>query len=308
VTTAELVGAGITKARIRLLVRRKVLIPVARGIYAQAAAVERLDWAGAHQERFLRLAAALVTLGPQATGSHHDAALVHGMALLERVPADIAISRPIGSGGSRTGSIGIRMHTTWLPEGHVVASKAMRITSPARTVVDLARTVSFRSGVVTADSALNAGLTSKAELNSLIKVCARWPGIERARQVVDFSDRRSESPFESIARVAFRDGGLPKPELQVEVGGYEYIGRADFFWPRFRTIAEADGALKYADPDRAREQLRRDARLREAGFEVVHFTWRELIVTPDRVVNAIWSAFRRGAVLRAAERGATRIP
>jgi hypothetical protein len=51
------------------------------------------------------------------------------------------------------------------------------------------------------------------------------------------------------------------------------VGRVDFLWEG--TIGEADGALKYADPQRAIAQLRRDARLRTAGFEVVHFTWDE---------------------------------
>ena len=78
------------------------------------------------------------------------------------------------------------------------------------------------------------------------------------------------------------------------MGGGRAIGRVDFLWEEHRTIAEADGAAKYADPGLARQQLRRDAELREAGFEVVHFTWRDLTVTPDKVVRSIRAAFRRG--------------
>src|SRR5579859_2492942 len=116
----------------------------------------------------------------------------------------------------------------------------------------LARTTPYRSGVVTAGCALHLGKTTKDELNAVIATCGRWPGVMRARRVVEFSDGRAESPFESIARVAFRDGGLPPPELQVWVGGDGGpVGRADFLWRHHRTLAEADGALKYADPDRA---------------------------------------------------------
>ena len=186
----------------------------------------------------------------------------------------------------------------------MVVRGGVPVTSVARTVVDLARTTPFRSGVVLADSALHAKKTSEAELLAVAAGCTRWPGIGRARQVIEFSDGRSESPFESIARVAFRDGGLPPPELQVWVGGEHRgaIGRADFLWREHRTIAEADGALKYADADRARRQLRRDADLREAGFEVVHFTWHELTTAPDQVIEAVRAAFRRASVLRSAER------
>ena len=120
--------------------------------------------------------------------------------------------------------------------------------------------------------------------------------------MVGFSDARSESAFESISRVAFRDGGLPPPELQVWVGGEDGpVGRVDFLWREHRTVAEADGALKYANPDRARRQLRRDADLRAAGFEVVHFSWADLTLAPDQVIQAIRAAFRRAGALRAAE-------
>ena len=74
----------------------------------------------------------------------------------------------------------------------------------------------------------------------------------------------------------------------------EVIGRADFLWRRYRTIGEADGALKYQNPARARAQLERDARLRAAGYEVVHFTWPEITRAPAQVVDAIQVAFRRG--------------
>ena len=68
-----------------------------------------------------------------------------------------------------------------------------------------------------------------------------------------------------------------------------------FYWKQYRTIAEVDGALKYADPDRARAQLRRDSLLRDDGFEVVHFTWQQITQTPEQVALSIRKAFRRGA-------------
>jgi hypothetical protein len=182
----------------------------------------------------------------------------------------------------------------------VTVREGIPVTTVARTVVDLARTMSFRSGVVVADSALHEAKTSAAELHAVIDDCPRWPGIGRARQVAAFSHPHAESPFESIARVAFRDGGLPPPVLQAWVGsGWgRMIGRVDFLWAEHGTIAETDGAMKYADPDRARQQLRRDAELRRAGFEVVHVTWPELLSDPDRVIRSIMAAFARYAALR----------
>ena len=63
----------------------------------------------------------------------------------------------------------------------------------------------------------------------------------------------------------------------------------------YRTIGEADGAFKYQTPARARAQLERDARLRAAGYEVVHFTWPEITRVPAQVVDSIQVAFTRSA-------------
>ena len=98
------------------------------------------------------------------------------------------------------------------------------------------------------------------------------------------------------SRAAFHVHGLPPPELQVWVGDAdERAARVDFLWRKYRTIAEADGAIKYERPARALAQLNRDARLRAAGFEVVHFTWPEITRVPGQVVDAIRAAFRQPA-------------
>ena len=69
----------------------------------------------------------------------------------------------------------------------------------------------------------------KLELSSVLAACASWPGVRRVRRVLEFSDQRSESVLESCARVTFDERGLPPPELQVNIGGDEIIGRVDFF-------------------------------------------------------------------------------
>ena len=84
--------------------------------------------------------------------------------------------------------------------------------------------------------------------------------------------------------------------MQVWVGGNGLvIGRADFLWAKHRTIAEADGAGKYMTQGRAQAQLRRDAELRDAGFEMVHFTWEEIVRAPAQVAASIRAAFQRAA-------------
>jgi hypothetical protein len=172
--------------------------------------------------------------------------------------------------------------------------------TPARTVIDLARSLDFQAGVVAADSALHQKLTTQEELRSVLAACPLRSGIRRATEVVEFADGLAESPLESIARVVFRDCGLPPPALQVWLGGTtEPAARVDFYWKKYRTIVEVDGAVKYTDPLRASNQLRRDAVLRADGFEVVHFGWAEITENPAFVVASIKAAFRRHMTISA---------
>ena len=59
-----------------------------------------------------------------------------------------------------------------------------------------------------------------------------------------------------------------------------------------------DGKAKYREDRRnVTWQLKRDARLRDAGFEVVHFTWAEIMYAPEQVIARIRAAFTRAARL-----------
>jgi hypothetical protein len=228
--------------------------------------------------------------------------VIHDLDVLGRIPDGVVdLTRPPGT-GSKSGRGGVRMHTAALPSDHRTLLRGIPVTSVARTVVDVARTSSFAAGVITADSALRGQRVTRAGLESVIQACPRWPGIAGAREVAAFADGRSESALESLARALFHQHGLPAPDLQVWVGDDEVIGRVDFLWQAYRTVGEADGALKYSNRQVAVAQLRRDARLRDAGFEIVHFTWDEILRTPDEVVAALRRAFHRGAARRPTRR------
>jgi Protein of unknown function (DUF559) len=252
------------------------------------------DQTGGHALRVI--AEVLATGQSRVVGSHESAAVIHGLDLIGNPSARlVTVTRSTRHAGSRSGRPGIKVYAADLPSHHVVVKDGVPVTSVARTVVDLARVGSFAEGVVVADSALRMGKVTVAGIETVIAECERWPGARRARRVLEFSDGRAESALESIGRVAFHEHGLPPPELQIWVGADDLgtIGRADYLWPEHRTVAEADGAAKYAAPGRAISQLNRDARLRDAGFEVVHFTWQEITMAPRQVVDRIRVAFAR---------------
>jgi Protein of unknown function (DUF559) len=247
-------------------------------------------------EHILRAAAAVIRFGGGAALSHRSAAVLHGIELLTRPGNDITITGRPGCG--RKGPSHVHLYTTPLRPSEVTRKLGLPVTTAARTVIDLARTLTFVDGVAAADSAIRKGLTSKPDLRTAAAACTGWRGVVRAHRVIEFASGLAESVLESIARVTFDAVGLPAPRLQVWIATAdgEVIGRVDFYWEQHKTIAEVDGALKYEqDPSRAKAQLRRDKRLREAGYEVVHFTWAEITGRPEEVAASIRAAFRAAA-------------
>jgi hypothetical protein len=173
-------------------------------------------------------------------------------------------------------------------------------TTTARTLVDLARELPIREAVVTADHALQLGVDPD-ELCIVLDRQSRWPGVRRARETIAFADPRSESALESIARATFAAADLPAPVLQASFWtGHAWMPeRVDFWWPDFRTVAEADGLAKY-DGDTAeerRQQLRRshlrDQRLADRDVEVVHFGWEDVVGDTGALIHRLRSAFAR---------------
>jgi predicted transcriptional regulator of viral defense system len=288
-TVAEWRNAGISERRLKSLIHAGSLTRVRHGVYATRSAIEYAAF-NARRGQALQVAAVGSVVGRDAVASHHSAALMYGIDLLSQPKEIVTMTRPSTKRSSRPRSDGIIFHTADLPPGHVTSLYGLLVTTASRTVIDLARTSPFRHAVVAADSALRAELTTKAELANIADTCHRWPGVRQARQVIEFSDERAESPLESCARVAFAEAGLEAPELQVTIHGPDWSFRTDFCWTEHRVIAEADGLAKYNNKKDLVEQFKRDRLLRDVGYQVIHFTWHELMTTPEVVIARIRAA------------------
>jgi Protein of unknown function (DUF559) len=290
---------GVSPALMRSLIRSGQLVRMRQGVYATTFAV---DWAGGDPVRVhvLTVLAAKATVGRNAVASYHSAALIHRLSLLKAPPKGaVALTLPLARPWNRAKPADVAFHASDLPPEHVTTLYRLSVTTAARTVVDLARTLPFMDGVVVADSALNGEKAIKPELLQVLEKCAGWPGVKQARRVIDFADERAESPLESAARVVFAEAGLDLPELQATIHGPDFAFRVDFLWrgqqgqqgqQGRKVIAEADGLVKYNDRKDLLKERERDHLLREAGYTVVHFTWRELFQTPEVVIARIRKA------------------
>ncbi len=253
-----------------------------------------MHWAAADPVRrhVLRLLAAQATVGRPAVASFHSAAILHRIDLLTRPPEDmVTLTLPPDKPWNRARPSSVVFHSARVPKDQRTTLYGIPLTTPARTVADLARTLPFTDAVVAADCALHAEKLTRKQLTEVLDDCPRWPGIRQARRVLEFADERAESPLESAARVVFDQFGLDPPELQAAVRLPQAAFRVDFFWPDRETgsglVVEADGLLKYNDRADLIRQLERDRLLRDAGYRVVHFTWEELFKTPETVVSRI---------------------
>ncbi len=277
---------GISPPLLRSLVRSGELIRMRQGVYATKRAT---DWAGADPVRahVLKVLAATATTGGNAVASYHSAALLHRLSLLTSPPAGtVTLTLPPARKWNRAQPADVVFHASDLPKEHVTRLYNLPVTTVARTVADLARTLPFMDAVVVADSALSQEKATKPELLLALGQSNGWPGVRQARRALEFADERAESPLESAARVVFAEAGLEPPELQVTIHGEraQFAARVDFLWRAQKVIAEADGLVKYNDRKDLLDERERDHQLRAAGYTAVHFTWRELFRTPEAVI------------------------
>jgi hypothetical protein len=207
-------------------------------------------------------------------------------------PHFVELLEPPGS--FRRTKRGVVIHRAGFDDDEVIPWGDHFVTSPARTIADLARAGDFAATVVALDHALSmrAGAeqcVSKDAVLELVERRGSSRGAARVKAAVDFADGRSGSGGESLSRVEIFRMGFELPELQVRHPHADGYYDADFKWPaaqnRPPTIGEFDGAMKYS---RAQYRDGRDASevvvaeksredyLRALGNGFVRWVWSEL--------------------------------
>lgn len=277
----RLLAAGVTDDELRRRRRTGSLTTIECGAYVESDDPRLRDRVARHA---LLVGAAVPRVATDAVVSHISAAVLHGLPIWNLPLAVVHVTRPRRTGGLRTGRL--HVHTAPLEPDEIAVVGGIAVTTVARTVVDLARTVPFEEAVVLADAALHRHVTDVPGLAAAMGRAAGWPGAPRARRVVAFADPRSESPGESRSRVAIARAGLPAPVLQWEVVDADGLplGRADFWFAELATVGEFDGRVKYGrllapgqDPGEVvfAEKRREDA-IRATDVRFARWTWSDL--------------------------------
>lgn len=278
---SELLGAGWTSGEVQRMRQSGALSPVRRGSYVRPAD-GRPDTPEA--QHLLLILATLPHLAPGWVLSHASAAVVLGLPVWGQDLSRVHVSRDGSGGGRRTR--GVHRHVSPLSENETTVVNGMRITTPGRTVNDVARTVHFEQAVVVADAALAMLPIDRPSLLAAQDRAGLWRGAPQALRAIRFADGGARSPGESRSRVAMHRAGLPPPVLQFDILAADgtFVGCADFAWPRLRTVGEFDGRIKYGrllKPGQSAgdvmfaEKVREDA-IRACDLRMARWIWRDI--------------------------------
>jgi hypothetical protein len=269
---AEAAAEGVSDDRVQRLVQRRLLERVGKGVYA---ATDDLAAANPWAAHAIRTRGFVMSRTPHTFADGWSAVAIRNLPALGRPPALPTGVQPSRTGhGARRTRFGI-VHAYELPPEHRGRYAECPIVGKAWMVVDLARIADRAAALVVADAVLHGG-TAISSLQRALDQMRGWPGTDAAAWVVQHADRDSETPLETLGRLACIDGGLPIPKSNVWVGPGYPLYRVDHLWPWHWVVAEGDGALKYRGRDPAlviAQEKDRQWQLSRLGLEVVRYGW-----------------------------------
>jgi very-short-patch-repair endonuclease len=273
VTRTQLLGAGLSRRAIQHRLAQKRLHPVHRGVYLVGHPVP---------PPLAREMAAVLACGDQAVLSHDPAASVLGFRAWKGGPIDITL--PSRCTRSRPG---IRMHSTreFRPRD-VRHHSRIPLTSPARTLLDLANVLSRNELQRAVEEAQIRRLVGRTELMARLDETPRRPGASLLRSLLEVPPALSRSEAEARLLDLLRSADLPPSATNIRVGRHE----VDFLWSSQRLVVEVDGFAYHASRSAFERDRLRDAELQAAGYRVVRVTWSQIEARPQALIARLAQA------------------
>jgi predicted transcriptional regulator of viral defense system len=276
VARRQLEAIGLGRGAVAHRVSAGRLHRVHRGVYAVGHTVLTVNG---------RRMAAVLAAGPGAVLSHASAAALWEIRPTAAARIDVSV-RGAGGRGKRRG---LRIHRTpTLRDDEITQHHAIRVTTPARTLFDLASTLSRRSLERALDEAEIRELYDLTSLDALARAHAGERGARALAHALaeDGEPMLTDSELEERMLALCDDHGLERPTPRAWVAGL----RVDFLFAASRLVVETDG-YRYHRTRRAFERDReRDAILARAGYRTLRFTHRQLTKRPAEVAETVRSS------------------
>lgn len=160
--------------------------------------------------------------------------------------------------------------------------KGIPVTTPARTICDVAASATFKvlRGIV--NHALGLALVTITQL-----ITFRGRGAKKLRRVLaTAAPTRSEN--ENLVLQLIHEAGLPRPLVNPSLEGTSYI--PDFLWPEHRLVLEADSKRFHGNMIARADDATRQLVLEELGLRVIRTTWVEATTHPAVLQRKVYAS------------------
>jgi very-short-patch-repair endonuclease len=278
ITAEQLIAAGVGRGSIRWRLANGALHRVFRGVYLVGHAVPA---PGALEF------AAVLACGHDVVVSHRSAAGLWHVSAPAGLEVDVtAVGRDCRS------RHGLRVHQVEILDPRDrTQQRGIPLTGPARTLIDYAWTAGAAEAERAIAEAFALKLVNEAQLVAAIDRAPHCAGVAQVKAILGQpgGPSRTRSGGERAMLRLIRAAHLPPPRVNYPVAGYT----ADFCWPDARLIVEVDGVPFHSTRGAIERDHRRDLVHREAGYEVIRFTARQLAEAPVYVATVIARALDR---------------
>ena len=274
VARRQLLARGLSDTMIHKRVKAGRLHAVYRGVYAVGHRV--IGMLG-------RQWAAVLACGEGAALSHWSA----GAAWRLIAAFDALMHVSAGRAGRKRP--GIKVHRRTLAPDEITDLDGLPITTPARTVIDLAA-----AGLAgrKLEAALDAAVEHELDFSDLERLLDRHHGRPGVPAVSALLERYTPGTMDT--RSALEDlvldlcdaHGVPRPLTNVLVAGR----LRDFYWPDAPLVVEADSHRWHRSPGALTADRRRDAELTLAGIAFLRFSYEQITQEPGYVAAATLAA------------------
>jgi hypothetical protein len=262
---------GWTDTAVDSALRNGSRVAVARGVLLPITAADTLQQ---------RCGAALATQRKDAAISHRHGALCHGWPWVPTswqdptAAVDLTVAR---DDLTRSARRGLNRKIADLPEDDVIEIDGLRVTSAARTAVDIARTEPRLIAVQLMDWLLTNTSTTAENLRAVTHRMVRVPNVCRARAAIDLARAGVDSPPETTARLQAVSALLPHPDtcLRIEEDGV-LLARGDLGYWRSLIWIEYDGWEWHSSRGVFSSDRVRDRWLARRGWECMRLTDKDL--------------------------------
>ncbi|SOX53558.1 hypothetical protein MAAFP003_2232 [Mycobacterium ahvazicum] len=172
---------------------------------------------------------------------------------------------------NRRPAAGVRVWEERIDGDEIGVIDGMRVTTPARTALDLVRRYPLGIAVAAVDALAQATDVKPADVDLLVERYRGRRGLRAARTALELVDGGAQSPKETWLRLLLVSAGFPRPQTQIAVRNEWGWAEAylDMGWEEIKVAVEYDGDQHRSSRAQYVKDIRRLEMLDRMGWLVV---------------------------------------